>query len=128
MANEQNLIPGAHPLTVEEQSKGGIASAKARREKRDRYQRMQATLAMLVNDPTTLEKLKNAGVNAEGVTYEEAAEMMQAIKAAREGDTNAFKAVKEEAYGKLDSKTQLELSGEVNGITINFKDCTGKDN
>lgn len=121
MANEQNLVPGAHPLTVEEQSKGGIASGKARRERRDRYERMKATLSMLVNDPKTLEKLKDAGVNAEGITYEEAIEAMQAIKAAREGDTNAFKAVKEEAYGKLDNKTQLEVSGEVSGITINVK-------
>ena len=33
MANEQNLIPGAHRLTVEEQSKGGEASGKERRRK-----------------------------------------------------------------------------------------------
>lgn len=31
MANEQNLIPQAHKLTVEEQSRGGIASGEARR-------------------------------------------------------------------------------------------------
>lgn len=35
MANEQNLIPQAHKLTVEEASKGGKASGKARAEKRD---------------------------------------------------------------------------------------------
>lgn len=34
MANEQNLIPGAHTLTVEEASKGGTNSGKARREAR----------------------------------------------------------------------------------------------
>ena len=34
MANEQNLIPGGHKLTLEEQSKGGIASGKARRDRR----------------------------------------------------------------------------------------------
>ena len=34
MANEKNLIPQAHILTVEEASKGGIASGKARREKK----------------------------------------------------------------------------------------------
>lgn len=124
MANEQNLVSIGDQTTEKQREitrKGGIASGKARREKRDRYQRMQATLAMLVNDPKTLEKLKDAGVNAEGITYEEAIEAMQAIKAAREGDTNAFKAVKEEAYGRLDNKTQLEVSGEVNGITINVK-------
>lgn len=32
MANEQNLRPGAHKLTVEEQSRGGKKSAEVRRE------------------------------------------------------------------------------------------------
>ena len=31
MANEQNLIPGAHTLTAEEASRGGIESGKTRR-------------------------------------------------------------------------------------------------
>jgi hypothetical protein len=34
MANEKNLIPKAHTLTVEEASKGGQNSGKARREKK----------------------------------------------------------------------------------------------
>jgi hypothetical protein len=34
MANEQNLIPQAHKLTVEEASKGGQKSAQVRREKK----------------------------------------------------------------------------------------------
>ena len=34
MANNQNLIPQAHKLTVEEQSKGGIASGERRRAKK----------------------------------------------------------------------------------------------
>ena len=35
MANPENLKPAAHKLTVEDQSKGGIASGKARAEKAD---------------------------------------------------------------------------------------------
>lgn len=34
MANEQNLIPAAHKLTVEDQSKGGKASVEARRRRK----------------------------------------------------------------------------------------------
>lgn len=34
MANEQNLIPQAHVLTVEEQSKGGVASGEAKRKRK----------------------------------------------------------------------------------------------
>ena len=45
MANEQNLIPQSHKLTVEEQSKGGIASGKARREKADLRKLMEMMLS-----------------------------------------------------------------------------------
>lgn len=34
MANEQNLKPGSHKLTVEEQSRGGKRSAEVRRERK----------------------------------------------------------------------------------------------
>ena len=34
MANEQNLIPGQHKLTKEEQSRAGIKSGEVRREKK----------------------------------------------------------------------------------------------
>lgn len=128
MHNQDNLQPVRSKEEARERGKnGGIASGKARREKRDRYQRMKMTLDLVVNDPEALKKLKEAGVNTDGITYEEAAEIMQAVKAAREGDTNAFKAVKDEAYGKLDNKTQLEVSGEVTGININVKNYSKGD-
>ena len=44
MANEQNLIPGGHPLTAEEASRGGRNSGKARREKADLRRQMQLWL------------------------------------------------------------------------------------
>ena len=44
MANEKNLIPQAHELTVEEQSRGGKASGKARREKANLRKMAQAIL------------------------------------------------------------------------------------
>lgn len=44
MANEQNLIPQAHKLTVEEQSAGGKKSAQVRREKATLRKAMQALL------------------------------------------------------------------------------------
>ena len=45
MANEQNLIPGGHKLTLEEQSNGGKASAAARRARRTlRQAAMSASL------------------------------------------------------------------------------------
>ena len=124
MANEQNLIPNKNRTPEELREitrKGGIASGKARREKRDRKLRAQAALDALVNDPETLEKLEKAGIVIDGINFEEAMDARQALKAAREGDTQAYKALKEEAYGKVDAKTELEVSGEVSGITINIK-------
>jgi len=44
MANEQNLKPAAHPLTVEEASKGGTNSGKARRRKADLRKMAQQVL------------------------------------------------------------------------------------
>lgn len=44
MANEQNLIPQAHKLTVDEASRGGKASGRARAEKRDLRRALEALL------------------------------------------------------------------------------------
>ena len=44
MGNEQNLIPQAHKLTVEEQSAGGKASGKARAQKRDLRRALETLL------------------------------------------------------------------------------------
>lgn len=49
MANEQNLRPGEYKLSQEEAKKGGINSAKARREKRD----LRKALEMLLEKDFT---------------------------------------------------------------------------
>ena len=62
MANEQNLIPGAHPLTVEEASKGGKASGKARKRKADLRRMAQEVL-----DGTYTDRRGNQITGEEGV-------------------------------------------------------------
>ena len=122
--NKENLIPFDKRTESERReiaTKAGIASGKTRRENRDRKKRMQKTIDLLVRDPKTLEKLKEVGVDdATGVTYEDAMDLVHTVKAAQ-GDIQSYKAVKEEAYGKMDNKTELEVSGEVSGITIEVK-------
>lgn len=121
MANERNLRPSEYHLSQEEAKKGGIESGKTRRENRDRKLRMQKTIDLLVRDPKTLEKLKEVGVDdATGVTYEDAMDLVHTVKAAQ-GDIQSYRAVKEEAYGKMDNKTELEVSGEVSGIAFVVK-------
>lgn len=62
MANEQNLIPQAHVLTVEEQSKGGKASGAARRRKRTLKQAVDLAMSLPVSDPKRKDKLAEMGI------------------------------------------------------------------
>lgn len=66
MANEQNLIPQAHKLTVEDQSKGGKASVSRRREMKTIREILTDYLGQNVNNNQALEKLaKAAGIKGE---------------------------------------------------------------
>jgi len=121
MANEQNLRPGEYKLSQEEQKKGGINSGKARREKRDRHKRIQELFALAVQDPKLKANLEKMGIDVTDADLETAADARVMVELLRKGDYRTWQAMKEEAYGKLDNKTSVELSGEVNGININVK-------
>ena len=56
MPNEKNLIPGAHTLTLEEQSKGGKASAEARRKRRT----LKEELLLMLEDETIQQSITAA--------------------------------------------------------------------
>jgi PBSX family phage terminase large subunit len=77
VANEQNLIPQAHKLSVEEQSKGGKASGEARRKK--------ATM-LSVLEKTLDEK------NSKGLTYRELA-TLGLIKGAMNGSSKNYEII-----------------------------------
>lgn len=64
--NDQNLIPGCHPLSVEEASRGGIKSGEARRRKKS-----MAELARMIgeNPASVKQKKKLASI---GITDEDA--------------------------------------------------------
>lgn len=78
----ENLKPRgeAHRLTVEEQSRGGIASGEARRKKKSMKESFEALFAMQAND-----KFKNAfkkqGFDTEDLTYEQALVLSMTAKA-----------------------------------------------
>ena len=98
MANKNdNLIPEAHKLTLEEQSAGGIASGIARREKAT----MKATLEMLLNE-----------TNKNGKTYKELA-TLGLIKGAINGNAQNYRTILE-TLGELkqieEDTRQRELS------------------
>ena len=129
MANEQNIIEhNFKNLTAEKQreitSMGGIASGKARREKRDRHKRIQELFALAVKDPKLKQNLANMGIDVTDADLETAADARVMVELLKRGDYKAWQAMKTEAYGPLATKNEVELSGEVNGININIKNYT----
>ena len=66
MANEKNLIPQAHTLTVEEASKGGQNSGKTRREKKTIQKILEDLLDGQIKDSPQFAKLASKmGVESE---------------------------------------------------------------
>lgn len=121
MANEQNLRPSEYKLSQEEQKKGGINSGKARRAKRDRHKRIQELFALAVKDPKLKANLEKMGIDVTDADLETAADARVMVELLRKGDYKAWQAMKAEAYGPMATKSEVELSGEVSGITINVK-------
>ena len=97
MANEQNLLKGdeVHKLTAEEQSKGGKASAEARRKKRDLRNAIEI---LLENDI----KGKNGEIKS-GAEAIAIAQFQNALK----GDTRAFEVIRDTAGQKPIEKVMV---------------------
>ena len=119
MANEQNLIPGAHPLSVQEQSKGGVASGKARRIKSRKRQLILDLLALRQPDEKIIADLQRYGVDTDDLTNEVALHLRQIDKAIRKGDTNAYREVLK-AAGIL--QEEINIGGQEGGEPLRIVD------
>ena len=94
MANEQNL----NPVRTEEEArelgkKGGIASGKARREKKHGKELARLILAEGLKDEKVKTALREAGHDPDDMDNETAMLLRQIEKALKTGDTKAFAAV-----------------------------------
>lgn len=132
MANEQNILEhNFKKLTASKQreiaSQGGKASVKVRRAKRDRHQRIKELFALAVEDPKLQAKMKKMGIDVTDADLETAADVRVMLELLRKGDYKAWQAMKNEAYGPLATKNELELNGELKGITINVKNYSKGD-
>ena len=104
MANEQNLLKGneKHTFTPEELSKGGKASAEARRKKRDLRQAIEILLDTDIK-----------GKNGEVKSGAEAIAIAQFQKALK-GDTRAFEVIRDTAGQKPVEKVMVaEVDNDV---------------
>lgn len=118
-----NLIPQSERAKDEQREiakMGGIASGKARREKKA----MKDTLAALLSMPlrsgkeSDIESIKNlAAVKGKNITVQEAI-MLAQIQKAMKGDTRAAEFIRDSSGNKL--KDSVEVSGAVNNPFAGF--------
>jgi len=95
MANEQNLRPGEYHLSKEEAKKGGIASAQARREKRD----LRKALELLL-EQTYTDKKGVTRTGAQAITEKLFSEVMK-------GNVRAFEVLRDTVGQKPAEKVML---------------------
>lgn len=124
---DENLIPNAArtPSELREITrKGGIASGKARREKKALRETMQELLTMRLKDKKLLEKLAALGFTAKGITMQDAITAAM-IQQAAQGNVNAFKEIRE----TIAPTKEEEAAGGDNRIkiTLSIEDMSGGD-
>jgi hypothetical protein len=107
MANEQNLLKGdeKHTFTPEEHSKGGKASAEARRKKRDLREQLEILLDKEYTD-------KKTGETMQGIEVVTAALFKEAAK----GNVKAFNTLRD-TIGQM--PVQKVMVAEVDNEVIN---------
>lgn len=105
MANEQNLIPQAHKLTLEEASRGGKASGIARAKKRTMREIAEAIGNMELKNERLLTVMREAGFEGE-ITNDDAA-FFGVILKAQKGDPAALKFLAE-MRGQYSTRVEVE--------------------
>lgn len=101
----ENLIPQAHKLTVEEASKGGKASALAKARKRTMREIAEMVATMELKDPKMLAALHAAGFQ-DPITNDDAA-FFGLIRKAQTGDPSAMKLLAE-MRGQYSTRVEVE--------------------
>lgn len=109
-----NLIVPSSDEARKNGAKGGIASGKARREKKAMKETLATLLSMPLRDEgvADLDNIKSiASINGKNITVQEAI-MLKQIQKAMKGDTRAAEYIRDTSGNKL--KEGIELSGAVN--------------
>ena len=117
MANDNNLIPNSERTPEERQERAkkmGIASGRARREKKAMKDTLATLLSMPLKDGMAddIEGIQSiASLNGKNITVQEAI-MLAQIKKAVKGDTRAAEFVRDSSGNK--PKEGVEISCEIN--------------
>lgn len=107
MANEQNLIPQAHKLTVEEQSKGGKISGEKKRQRKTLAQIGDMIGSLDIKSEKNRAILRDAGIDDEDM-INDVGMMFRLNLKAQQGDPRAI-----ELLSKLRGQFKEQISAEV---------------
>lgn len=110
MANEQNLIPQAHKLTVEEASRGGKRSAEVRRKRKSMKEQAELLLSLPLKNQKAIKQLEELGVDTENTDNQMAMLVIQ-WNMALKGDLNALKFLRDMVGEK--PKEQVSIDGNI---------------
>lgn len=105
-----NLIPPRSKDEARTRGKnGGIASGKARREKKALRETMQKLLTMKLKDKKLLEELEALGFTEKGITMQDAISAAM-IKQAVKGNVKAYNAIKDTLAENSEEKTNTSVT------------------
>lgn len=125
MANVQNLIPNSErtPEELRKQTrKGGIASGKARREKKMFRETLEALLGMPMKDgrDVSVDDIKSfAAIKGQNISVQEAILIAQ-IQKAMKGDTRAAEYVRDTIGENPSVKVEADMDMDLN-VTVTRK-------
>ena len=130
MANPENLVSLKNRTTTEQRKiaqMGGIASGEARRKKKQRGDILREIVNTEVTNEKMLANLKALGIFKEHPTLEDYINATATRDLTKRATMQDIQRLNDEVYGLQDRKQQVELSGEVTGITINVKKYNKED-
>lgn len=108
MANEQNLRPCEYKLTREEQKRGGIASGKARRQRKTLRQIGDMIGELQIKSEKVRKIMHDAGIEDEDM-IQDVGLMFRLNLKAQSGDTRAAELLAK-LRGQLKEQTQVEVA------------------
>lgn len=119
MANEQNLVPLSTEKAREIGKKGGIASGKAKRQRKTLAQIGEMIGSLDIKSEKNREILKQAGIADEDM-INDVGMIFRLNYKAQSGDIRAIELLAK-LRGQFKDRVEQEITGEISGITINVK-------
>lgn len=103
MANEKNLVPQAHKLTVEEQSKGGKNSVEAKKKKIYIKDLFELLMSLNLQDDTLKKQIQSLGIPEDELTIQMAL-CVAVTNRALQGNLKAFELIQNSLRTELERR------------------------